>query len=102
MQIGVSPATVSRVLRRFGLNKLSALKPAEPVRRYEREQLGELIHLNIKKLWSDRLYLPFGREHASLFSQVVAKRYERSSMILTSNLAFGVGVPAHGRAFPVT
>jgi hypothetical protein len=32
---GVSPATVSRILRRLGLNKLSALEPAEPVRRYE-------------------------------------------------------------------
>ena len=47
---GVSPATVSRVLRRLGLNKLSALEPAEPVRRYEREHPGELIHLDIKKL----------------------------------------------------
>jgi transposase-like protein len=50
MQVGVSPATVSRVLRRLGLNKLSALEPAEPVRRYEREHPGELIHLDIKKL----------------------------------------------------
>ena len=47
---GVSPATVSRILRRFGLNKLSALEPAEPVRRYEREHPGRLIHLDIKKL----------------------------------------------------
>ncbi len=47
---GVSPATVSRVLRRLGLNKLSALEPAEPIRRYERENPGELIHLDIKKL----------------------------------------------------
>src|SRR5512133_2756811 len=47
---GVSPATVSRVLRRLGLNKLSALEPAEPVRRYEREHPGQLIHLDIKKL----------------------------------------------------
>src|SRR3954463_16749858 len=46
---GVSPATVSRVLHRLGLNKLSALEP-EPVRRYEREHPGELIHLDIKKL----------------------------------------------------
>lgn len=45
----VSPATVSRVLRRLGLNKLSALEP-EPVRRYEREKPGELIHIDIKKL----------------------------------------------------
>ena len=49
-ETGVSPATVSRVLRRLGLNKLSALEPAEPVRRYERERPGELIHLDIKKL----------------------------------------------------
>ena len=48
--MGVSPATVCRVLKRRGLNKLSALEPAEPVRRYERENPGELIHLDIKKL----------------------------------------------------
>lgn len=47
---GVSPATVSRVLHRLGLNKLSALEPAEPIRRYERERPGELIHIDIKKL----------------------------------------------------
>jgi DNA replication protein DnaC len=33
-------------------------------------------------------YLPFGREEANLFFQVVAKRYEKGSMILTSNLPF--------------
>jgi transposase InsO family protein len=49
-ETGVSPATVSRVLRRLGLNKLTALEPAEPIRRYEREHPGELIHLDIKKL----------------------------------------------------
>src|SRR5215475_8614040 len=47
---GVSQATVSRVLKRLGLNKLKALEPTEPVRRYEREQPGELIHIDIKKL----------------------------------------------------
>src|SRR3954467_5119390 len=46
----ISPATVSRILRRLGLNRLSALEPAEPVRRYEREHPGELIHIDIKKL----------------------------------------------------
>jgi DNA replication protein DnaC len=35
-------------------------------------------------------YLPFGREEASLFFNVVAKRYERGSMVLTSNLPFAV------------
>lgn len=48
--VGVSPATVSRVLKRCGLNRLSALEPAEPVRRYEREHPGEIVHIDIKKL----------------------------------------------------
>ena len=50
LEVGVSPATVSRALRRLGLNRLRALEPAEPVRRYEREHPGELIHIDIKKL----------------------------------------------------
>jgi len=33
-------------------------------------------------------YLPFGRDEANLFFNVVAKRYERGSMVLTSNLPF--------------
>src|SRR5215210_5809162 len=33
-------------------------------------------------------YLPFGREEANLFFNVIAKRYERGSMVLTSNLPF--------------
>src|SRR5262249_27107926 len=41
---------VSRVLQRLGLNRLSALEPAEPIRRYEREKPGEIIHIDIKKL----------------------------------------------------
>lgn len=49
-EAGVSPATVSRVLKRLGLNRLKALEPVEPVRRYEREHPGELIHIDIKKL----------------------------------------------------
>jgi transcription initiation factor IIE alpha subunit len=49
-ELGISPATVSRILRRLGLNRLAALEPAEPVRRYEREHPGELIHIDIKKL----------------------------------------------------
>jgi len=46
----VSRATVSRALKRLGLNRLSALQPAEPPRRYQRERAGELIHIDIKKL----------------------------------------------------
>jgi transposase InsO family protein len=47
---GVSAATVSRVLQRAGLNRMRDLEPREPVRRYERENPGELIHIDIKKL----------------------------------------------------
>src|SRR5262252_5462234 len=37
-------------IRILGLNRLKALEPVEPVRRYEREHPGELIHIDIKKL----------------------------------------------------
>jgi transposase InsO family protein len=48
--LDISPATVSRILKRLGLNRIAALEPAEPVRRYEREKPGEIIHIDIKKL----------------------------------------------------
>lgn len=49
-EVGVSAATVSRILKRLGLNRWSALEPAQPVRRYERAAPGEIIHIDIKKL----------------------------------------------------
>ena len=48
--MGVSKATVSRVLKRAGLSRLSDLRPAEPIQRYERQTPGELLHIDIKKL----------------------------------------------------
>lgn len=48
--VAVSPATVSRVLARAGLSRLKDLEPAEPVRRYERDAPGDMIHIDIKKL----------------------------------------------------
>jgi transposase InsO family protein len=49
-EVGVSAATVSRILKRLGLNRLGALEPAKPSRRYEREHPGEILHIDIKKL----------------------------------------------------
>ena len=49
-EVGISPATVSRILRRLRLNRMRDLEPAAPVRRYERDHPGELIHIDIKKL----------------------------------------------------
>ncbi|MBP2161879.1 transposase [Asticcacaulis solisilvae] len=49
-ETGLYAATVSRTLRCVGLSRLRQLDPAEPIRRYQREQPGELIHIDIKKL----------------------------------------------------
>jgi transposase InsO family protein len=46
----VSKATVSRVLNRAGLARLSDLDPVVPVQRYEHAHPGDLIHLDTKKL----------------------------------------------------
>jgi transposase InsO family protein len=43
-------STVARVLKRHGLERLKFLDPPEPVRRYEKQRPGELIHLDVKKL----------------------------------------------------
>jgi transposase InsO family protein len=48
--LGMATSTVSAVLGRIGLGRLSRLDPVEPVRRYERSRPGELIHVDVKKL----------------------------------------------------
>ncbi|MDX3929521.1 MAG: IS481 family transposase [Shinella sp.] len=50
METGVSPATVSRVLRRAKLSRIKDIEPAEPIVRYEYGEPGGLIHLDIKRL----------------------------------------------------
>jgi transposase InsO family protein len=47
---GVSTSTVSRVLKRLGLSRLSALDPEEPARRYEHALPGDMLHIDTKKL----------------------------------------------------
>jgi transposase InsO family protein len=49
-ELGISKASVSRILKSRGLSLLSSLEPQEPRPRYEREKPGEIIHLDIKKL----------------------------------------------------
>lgn len=49
-KLGLPRSTVARWLTRAGLGRLSQLDPPEPVRRYQRERPGELLHLDIKKL----------------------------------------------------
>lgn len=47
-------STVARCLARHGLSRLLPLIPPPPIRRYEREHPGELIHLDTKKLGTIR------------------------------------------------
>jgi transposase InsO family protein len=43
-------STVAAVLKRLGWNRLPPLTPPPPVRRYEADRPGELLHVDIKKL----------------------------------------------------
>jgi len=62
-QTGRSRSTVSRVLRRLGLNRLRDLQPAPPLIRYEYPAPGDLLHLDFKALgrFSDVVTRPDGR-----------------------------------------
>jgi DNA replication protein DnaC len=56
-------------------------------------RLKEFMHRNISRhrlLIIDEIgYIPMNREQVNLFFQVIAKRYEKGSIVLTSNLPFG-------------
>ena len=43
-------ATVARVLKRAGLERLRKLEPHVPENRYEHRRPGDLLHLDVKKL----------------------------------------------------
>jgi transposase InsO family protein len=45
---GLSPASVSRILRRARLSRWRDLNPPPPVQRYEHPHPGDLLHLDIK------------------------------------------------------
>ncbi len=48
-RLGLARSTVARWLRREALGLLARIDPPEPVRRFQRERPGELIHPDIKK-----------------------------------------------------
>ena len=72
--LSLSKATVSRVLSRAGLARLSDLEPAEPVVRYEHEHAGDLIHLDTKKLV--RIERPGHRIHGDRSTRVSGAGWE--------------------------
>ena len=48
MNMGISRATVCRILQRNGLNRLVALEIKPPPQHYQHENPGDLLHLDIK------------------------------------------------------
>ncbi len=50
LETGVSPATVSRILKRAGLSRIRDIEPAAPSIRYEYSEPCGIIHLDIKRL----------------------------------------------------
>ncbi len=49
-EVGLSRTTVSRILRRAGLNRLGSLDPPPAVIRYEHPRPGDMIHFDVKRL----------------------------------------------------
>jgi transposase InsO family protein len=49
-RVGLSRSTVARACKAAGVARLPALQDTVPVRRYERQSAGELLHLDTKKL----------------------------------------------------
>ncbi|MGW6159886.1 IS481 family transposase [Streptomyces sp. NPDC055144] len=74
--LGMPASTVHRVLVRHGLNRLAFMdRPTgQVIRRYERDQPGELVHVDVKKLGR----IPDGGGHRVLGRQ--AGRTTRTSM----------------------
>ncbi|WP_093749258.1 IS481 family transposase [Streptomyces sp. PAN_FS17] len=62
--LGLPASTVHRILVRHGLNRLAHLdRPTgQPIRRYEHDRPGELIHVDVKKLGR----IPDGGGHSRL------------------------------------
>lgn len=72
--LDLSTATVSRVLNRAGLSRLSDLEPVAPVVRYEHAHAGDLIHLDTKKLV--RIERPGHRVHGDRSTRVSGAGWE--------------------------
>jgi transposase InsO family protein len=103
-ETGVSPATVSRVLKRLGLNKLSALEPAQPPRRYQRDRPGELIHIDIKKLGRfDRIgHRITGRQTGIATSRASGWEFVHVCIDDASRIAFSKVMKSQRKACAVT
>jgi transposase InsO family protein len=92
-QLKLSRATVSRILRRAGLNRLRSLDPPAPVQRYEHEHPGDMIHFDIKTL--ARIERPGSRVTGKLSERSRGAGYEYLHVAIDdhSRLAFAAMLP---------
>jgi transposase InsO family protein len=92
-EVGVSRATVSRILRRNGMNRLRSLDPPPPVVRYEHAHPGDLIHFDIKRL--ARIVKPGHRIHGDRTQETRGAGYEYLHIAIDdhSRIAFAAILP---------
>jgi transposase InsO family protein len=91
--VGVSRATVARIVGRCGWSRLHVLELPPTGRRYERQRPGELLHLDIKKL--GRIIRPGHRVSGDRRDTVKGAGWEFGHMAVddASRLAFGEILP---------
>jgi hypothetical protein len=101
--LGLSPATVSRILRARGLSLVSALEPQHTRPRYERAMPSEMIHIDIKKLGRfDRVgHRITGDRTAQSNSRGIGREYahvaiDDHSRVATANILSGSGRTLQG------
>jgi transposase InsO family protein len=98
--LGLSRATVSRILRRHGMNRLRSLDPPPPVVRYEHQHPGDLIHFDIKRL--ARIVQPGHRVHGDRTRKTRGAGYEYLHIAIDdhSRIGFAAILPdqKHGSA----
>ncbi len=96
-ELGLSRATVSRVLCRAGLNRLRSLDPPPPVVRYEHQRPGDLIHFDIKRL--ARIVKPGHRVHGDRTRKTRGAGYEYLHIAIDdhSRISFAAILPDQTR-----
>jgi transposase InsO family protein len=87
--VGVSRATVARIVHRCGWSRLHVLELSPLSRRYERAQAGELVHLDIKKL--ARIVRPGHRVTGDRRDSVEGAGWEFAHMAVDDASRFALG-----------